>query len=144
MGKIHVLTPRQLVATGHLRVHFDPEQRFDIFDFETTGHEEYISRRLVIQAARPAHNWVKEWRNLNQQDPKQSPEMSKKSKPKPIKAPAGAPPDLELPHSFEKNGTGITEAVFQFLEVRPVSTPSSTLPLPQNTDPSRWSKSWAK
>ncbi len=101
-------------------MHFDPEQRFDIFDFETTSHEEYISRRLVIQAARPAHNWVKEWRNLNQQDPKQSPEMSKKSKPKPNKAPAGAPPDLELPHSLVKTNMGITEAVFQFLEVRPV------------------------
>lgn len=105
------------MATGNLRVHFDPEQKFDIFEFETTGHEEYISRRLVIQAARPAHNWVKEWRNLNSQDPKQSPEMSKKSKPRPAKVPAGPPPDLELPHSFVKSGMGITEAVFQFLEV---------------------------
>lgn len=105
------------MATGNLRVHFDPDQKFDIFEFETTGHEEYISRRLVIQAARPAHNWVKEWRSLNQQDPKQSPEMSKKSKPRPAKVPAGPPPDLELPHSFVKSGMGITEAVFQFLEV---------------------------
>ena len=110
--------PGQLVATGNLRVHFDPEQKFDIFEFETTGHEEYVSRRLVIQAARPSHNWVKEWRNLNSQDPKQSPEMSKKSKAKPAKAPPGAPPDIELPHSVVKSGMGITEAVYQFLEVR--------------------------
>ncbi len=45
--------------------------------------------------------------------------MSKKSKPRPAKAPAGPPPDLELPHSFVKSGMGITEAVYQFLEVRP-------------------------
>jgi hypothetical protein len=107
----------QLVATGTLRVHFDSEQKFDIFEFETTGHEEYISRRLVIQAARPSHNWVKEWRNLNPQDPKQSPEMNKKSKPRPAKVPPGPPPDLELPHSVVKSRMGITEAVYQFLEV---------------------------
>ncbi|KAK4122578.1 hypothetical protein N657DRAFT_681582 [Parathielavia appendiculata] len=106
-----------LVAQGCLRVHFDHDQKFDIFEFETTHHEEYISRQLVIQAARPAHNWVKEWRALNQQDPKQSPEISKKSKPKPAKVPAGAPPDLELPHSFVKSTMGITEAVYQFLEM---------------------------
>jgi hypothetical protein len=106
-----------LVATGTLRVYFDSEHKFDIFEFETTGHEEYVSRRLVIQAARPSHNWVKEWRNLNSQDPKQSPEMSKKSKPKPAKAPPGPPPDIELPHSVVKSGMGITEAVYQFLEM---------------------------
>ena len=44
--------------------------------------------------------------------------MSKKSKPRPAKVPAGPPPDLELPHSFVKSGMGITEAVYQFLEVR--------------------------
>jgi hypothetical protein len=71
----------------------------------------------VIQAARPSHNWVKEWRNLNPQDPKQSPEMNKKSKPRPAKVPPGPPPDLELPHSVVKSRMGITEAVYQFLEV---------------------------
>ncbi|KAK3304208.1 LIM-domain binding protein-domain-containing protein [Chaetomium strumarium] len=106
-----------LVAQGILRVQFDSESRFDLFEFQTTAHEEYISRRVVIQAARPAHNWVKEWRSLNQQDPKQSPELTKKGKPKPAKVPARAPPDLDLPHSVVKSGMGITEAVYQFLEM---------------------------
>ena len=104
------------MANGTLRVQFDSEQRFELFEFLTHSHEEYISRRLVIQAARPAHNWVKEWHNLNH-DNKQSPEMSKKSKARPAKAPPGPPPDLELPHSVVKSGMGITEAVYQFLEV---------------------------
>lgn len=77
----------------------------------------------MIQAARPSHNWVKEWRSLNPQDPKQSPEMNKKSKPRPAKAPNGPPPDLELPHSVVKSTMGITEAVYQFLEVRMLFTP---------------------
>lgn len=106
-----------LVAQGILRVQFDSESRFDLFDFQTTAHEEYISRRVVIQAARPAHNWVKEWRSLNQQDPKQSPELTKKGKPKPAKVPATAPPDFDLPHSPLKVGMGITDAVYQFLEM---------------------------
>jgi hypothetical protein len=72
---------------------------------------------VVIQAARPAHNWVKEWHLLNQQDGKQSPEMSKKGKARPVKAPQGPPPDLELPDPVVKSGMGITEAVYQFLEV---------------------------
>ncbi|KAL2018539.1 hypothetical protein VTK56DRAFT_751 [Thermocarpiscus australiensis] len=106
-----------VVTNGVLRVQFDSEQKFDLFEFLTTGHEEYISRRLVIQAARPAHNWVKEWHNLNQQDPKQSPEMSKKTKQRPAKVPPGPPPDLELPHSVVKSNMGITEAVYQYLEI---------------------------
>lgn len=118
-------TRKQLVANGDLRVQFDSEQKFDLFEFVTTNHEEYISRRLVIQAARPAHNWVKEWHNLNQPDAKQSPEMSKKGKPRPAKAPPGPPPDLELPHSVVKSGMGITEAVYQFLEVPPTTAPSA-------------------
>lgn len=109
---------KQVVAHGVLRVQFDSEQKFELFEFLIQGYEEYISRRLVIQAARPAHNWVKEWHSLNQQDTKQSPEMSKKSKPRPVKAPAGPPPDLELPHSSVRRGMGIPEAVYQFLEVR--------------------------
>jgi hypothetical protein len=55
---------------------------------------------------------------LNPSDPKQSPEMNKKGKPRPVKAPNGQPPDLELPHSVVKSSMGITEAVYQFLEVR--------------------------
>ncbi len=97
----------------------------------------------MIQAARPAHNWVKEWRNLNQPDPKQSPEMSKKAKPRPAKAPAGPPPDLELPHSFVKSGMGITEAVFQFLEVR-LFHPPPPAPPDAMLIHGRWLRLWAR
>lgn len=72
----------------------------------------------MIQAAKPAHNWVKEWHKVNSQDSKQSPEMSKKGKTKPLKSPPNPPPDLDLPHSAVKQSVGITEAVNQFLEVR--------------------------
>lgn len=106
------------MANGTLRASFDHEQKFELFEFLTTSHEEYISRDLVIQAARPAHNWVKEWKTLNQQDSKQSPEMSKKGKAKPMKSPPNPPPDIDLPLSTVKTGMGITEAVYQFLEVR--------------------------
>ncbi|KAK3321427.1 LIM-domain binding protein-domain-containing protein [Cercophora scortea] len=106
-----------VVANGTLRAQFDNEQKFELFEFVTTNHEEYISRRSVIQAARPQHNWVKEWRNLNQQDTKASPEMSKKGKARPPKSPPGPPPDIDLPDSFTKSGMGITEAVYQFLEI---------------------------
>ena len=105
------------MANGTLRAQFDHEQKFELFEFQTHSHDEYISRDLVIQAARPAHNWVKEWKNLNQQDNKQSPEMSKKGKAKPMKSPPNAPPDIDLPQSTIKTGMGITEAVYQFLEV---------------------------
>lgn len=107
----------QLVATGTLRAQFDADQKFELFEFITTGHEEFISRRLVIQAAKPAHNWVKEWHRVNNQDNKQSPEMSKKSKARQMKSPQTAPPDLDLPHSVVTQSVGITEAVHQFLEV---------------------------
>lgn len=88
-----------------------------MFEYLTSGHEEYISRKLVIQAAKPAHNWVKEWHRVNTQDNKQSPEMSKKGKPKQMKSPQNPPPDLDLPQSVVKQSVGITEAVHQFLEV---------------------------
>ncbi|KAK3314915.1 LIM-domain binding protein-domain-containing protein [Apodospora peruviana] len=110
-------TGSHLVANGTLRAQFDHEQKFELFEFITTDHEEYISRKDVIQAARPAHNWVKEWKNLNQQDNKQSPEMSKKGKARPMKSPPGPPPDFDLQPSAVKAGMGITEAVFQFLEI---------------------------
>ena len=107
-----------MVASGTLRAQFDADQKIELFEFLCSGHEEYISRRLVIEAAKPAHNWVKEWLKVNMQDSKQSPEMSKKGKPKPLKSPPSAPPDLDLPQSAVKQNVGITEAVNQFLEVR--------------------------
>ncbi|KAL1876856.1 hypothetical protein VTK73DRAFT_9086 [Phialemonium thermophilum] len=106
-----------LVATGTLRAQFDSEQKFELFEFLTTSREEYISRRLVIQAAKPAHDWVKEWKNLNSTDGKQSPEMSKKGKARQMKSPQNPPPDLDLPQSAINEKVGITKAVHQFLEM---------------------------
>lgn len=84
----------------------------------TTGHEEYISRKQVIDAAKPAHMWIKEWHKVNSQDGKTSPEMSKKSKAKQLKSPQTQPPEVlvDLPDSAV-NSKGVTEAVHQFLEV---------------------------
>ncbi|EOO00437.1 putative topoisomerase ii-associated protein pat1 protein [Phaeoacremonium minimum UCRPA7] len=106
-----------LIANGTLRAQFDAEQKIELFEFLTTGHEEYISRKLVIQAAKPAHNWVKDWHKVNSQDTKQSPEMSKKGKARQMKSPQNPPPDLDLPQSMVKQSVGITEAVHQFLEI---------------------------
>lgn len=110
-GNAHV------VSSGALRVNFDSEQKFELFEFVCDSHEEFLPRKMVIQAAQPGHKWIKEWRSLNQSDNKQSPEISKKGKPKPMKSPQTAPPDVELPHSSVKESVGITEAVYQFLEV---------------------------
>ncbi|POR31952.1 Adhesion defective protein 1 [Tolypocladium paradoxum] len=111
-------TGSHLVATGILRAQFDAEQRLELFEFLTTGHEEYISRKQVIDAAKPAHMWFKEWHKLNSQDGKQSPEMTKKSKAKPLKSPPSQPPEVlvDLPDSAV-NSKGVTEAVHQFLEI---------------------------
>lgn len=109
----------QLVAVGALRVQFDADQRMELFEFLTTQHEEYISRKQVIDAAKPAHMWMKEWHRANSQDGKPSPEMSKKTKAKQLKSPQTQPPEVlvDLPDSAV-NSKGVTEAVHQFLEVR--------------------------
>lgn len=111
-----------MVASGTLRAQFDAEQKIELFEFLTTGHEEYISRRQVIDAAKPAHMWMKEWHKTNSQDGKQSPEMSKKGKGKQLKSPQTAPPEvlMDLPDSAV-NSKGVTEGVFQFLEVRTIT-----------------------
>ena len=106
-----------VVSSGSIRVEFDPEQKFELFEFVCDSHEEFISRKMVIQAAQPGHKWIKEWRSLNLGDSRQSPEMSKKGKVKQMKSPQSIPPDLEIPHSTIKESVGITEAVNQFLEV---------------------------
>ncbi|KAJ3561218.1 hypothetical protein NPX13_g9036 [Xylaria arbuscula] len=85
-------------------------------EFNTTGHEEYVSRKMVINAARPTHLWAKDWKKVNGQDANGSPEMNKKSK-KQFKSPPNPPPDFEIPHSAVKGNMGITEPVFQFLEI---------------------------
>lgn len=107
-----------VVSSGFIRVEFDGEQKFELFEFVCDGHEEFIPRKMVIQAAQPGHKWIKEWRSMNLSDSKQSPEMSKKGKLKQMKSPQSVPPDLEIPHSTIKESVGITEAVNQFLEVR--------------------------
>lgn len=108
----------QLVSTGILRVQFDAEQRMELFEFLTTSHEEYIARKQVIDAAKPAHMWMKDWHKVNSQDGKTSPEMSKKSKAKQLKSPQTQPPEVlvDLPDSAV-NSKGVTVAVHQFLEV---------------------------
>jgi hypothetical protein len=112
-------TGSHLVATGTLRAQFDAEQKIELFEFLTTGHEEYISRKKVIEAAKPAHNWFKEWHKVNQQDAKSSPELTKKGKGRMMKSPQSQPPEslVDLPDSAVKRGMGITEPVFQFLEI---------------------------
>ncbi|KAI1770573.1 hypothetical protein F4818DRAFT_260424 [Hypoxylon cercidicola] len=105
-----------VVSSGTIRVQFDSEQKLDLLEFITQGHEEYHSRKMVIEAAKPAHNWVKDWLKVNGQDSR-SPEMSKKGKAKPMKSPQNPPPDIDLPQSAVKQNIGITEAVFQFLEI---------------------------
>ncbi|KAI8252524.1 hypothetical protein K4K56_008968 [Colletotrichum sp. SAR 10_98] len=111
-----------LVANGTVRAHFDAEQKIELFEFLTSSHEEYISRKAVIDAAKPVHNWVKEWHKVNSQDSKASPEMSKKGKARMMKSPQHPPPDalVDLPESAVKRGMGVTEAVFQFLEIAEV------------------------
>ncbi|KAI1496516.1 LIM-domain binding protein-domain-containing protein [Biscogniauxia marginata] len=106
-----------VVATGSLRAQFDSDQKLELLEFITAGHEEYLSRKMVINATKPTHNWIKEWNRLNNQDPKLSPEMNKKSKAKAMKSPPTQPPDIDLPQSSVKMNMGITEDVFQFLEI---------------------------
>lgn len=71
----------------------------------------------MIEAAKPAHNWIKDWHKLNSPDGKGSPEMSKKGKGKQLKSPQTQPPDvLDIPGSAV-NSRGVTQAVHQFLEI---------------------------
>mgnify|MGYP000893327117 CR=1 FL=1 len=107
----------QLVANGTLRAHFDAEQKIELFEFITTSHDEFVSRKSVIDAAKPAHMWIKEWRQTNS-DSKQSPELSKKGKGRQLKSPQTHPPDVlvDLPESVI-NSNGVTKAVDQFLEI---------------------------
>ncbi len=114
-------TGSHLVSSGSLRVLFDGEQKMELFEFLATSHEEFIARKQVINAAKPAHNWMKEWHKVNSTDTKQSPEMSKKGKGKQLKSPQREPPEVlnDLPDSAV-NRQGVTEAVYQFLEINEV------------------------
>ncbi|KAG5662232.1 hypothetical protein KAF25_004471 [Fusarium avenaceum] len=110
-------TGSHLVASGTLRAQFDAEQKIELFEFLTTSHDEFISRKQVIDAAKPAHMWMKDWHKTNSQDGK-SPELSKKGKGRQLKSPQTQPPEVlvDLPDSAV-NSKGVTEAVFQFLEI---------------------------
>lgn len=117
-----------MVATGILRAQFDAEQRIDLLEFITTGNEEYVARRQVIDAAKPAHVWMKEWHRVNSSDAKGSPEMSKKGKAKQLKSPQSHPPEVlsDIPDSAVNN-QGVTAAVHQFLEVRQLGSLVATV-----------------
>lgn len=114
-------TGSHLVSGGNLRIYFDNEQKIELFEFLATSHEEFIARKQVIDAAKPAHVWMKEWHKVNSTDTKQSPEMSKKGKGKQLKSPQSQPPEVlnDLPDSAV-NRQGVTEAVHQFLEIAEV------------------------
>ena len=106
-----------MIASGTLKAHFDADQKIELLEFVTSSHEEYIPRTRVLDAARPLHEWQKDWQKLNApSDSKQSPEMNKK-KAKPLKSPNVPPPEIDLPASKVKPSMGITPAVFRFLEV---------------------------
>ncbi|KUJ13152.1 uncharacterized protein LY89DRAFT_699108 [Mollisia scopiformis] len=109
----------QLVASGTLKAHFDADQKIELLEFVTSSHEEYIPRAQVLDAARPLHEWSKEWRKVNAPpDGKQSPEINKK-KAKPMKSPPQPPPEIDLPESLVSK-MGITPLVFRFLEIAEV------------------------
>ncbi|KAI0859954.1 LIM-domain binding protein-domain-containing protein [Xylaria cubensis] len=114
---IYLFENSHVIATGQLKAQFDSEQKLDMLEFNTQSHEEYVSRKMVINAARPTHHWAKEWKKVNGQDANASPEMSKKGKTKTLKSPPNPPPDFVIPHSAVKGNMGITESVFQFLEI---------------------------
>lgn len=102
--------------SGSLRIQFDTEQKVELFEFLSRDHDEFVSMNVVLEGAKPNHQWIKEWLRMNSQDSKQSPEMSKKGKSRPMKSPPNPPPDLDIPHSAVRHGLGITEQQFQFLE----------------------------
>lgn len=100
-----------------LRAQFDANQKIELLEFVTNNHEEYVPRTRMVEAARPLHEWHKEWHKANPlPDGKQSPEMSKK-KARPNKSALTAPPEIDIPESKVKGTMGITPSVFRFLEV---------------------------
>jgi hypothetical protein len=107
----------KVVTKGRLQAIFDPNQKILLLEFATTSQEEFISRQMVIEAAMPNHNWIKDWKKMNSTDAKQSPEMSKKGKTKQFKSPNMAPPEMELPHSAVKQSMGVPQPVFAFFEM---------------------------
>lgn len=110
----------QLIASGTLKAYFDAEQKIELLEFVTSSHEEYLPRTRVVEAARPLHDWGKEWQKINAPpEGKQSPEMNKKKKTI-LKSPPQPPPEIDLPESKVKPSMGITPSVFRFLELAEV------------------------
>lgn len=107
----------RVMTKGRLQAIFDPNQKLLLLEFATTSQEEFISRQMVIEAATPNHNWIKEWKKMNLTDAKQSPEMSKKGKTKQYKSPHTAPPEMDIPHSAVKQSMGVPQPVFAFFEM---------------------------
>ncbi|KAH7021425.1 LIM-domain binding protein-domain-containing protein [Microdochium trichocladiopsis] len=106
-----------VVWHGSLRVHFDGEQKFQLFEFNITSHDEFLAHASVLEAAKPSHEWGKQWKNLNDPAPgAKSPEMSKKPKPKTMKSPPGPPPDIALSETIITR-QGVPKGVSPFLEM---------------------------
>lgn len=113
-----ILTSVQLVAKGTLRVHFTADAKIGLLDFSTLQHDEYVPRKNIAEASKSLDEWHAEWHKVNQPaEGKQSPEMNKKGKARPMKSPPTAPPKLEIPESRMAGYMGVTNAVAQFLEV---------------------------
>lgn len=104
-----------IVWHGNFRASFNVEQKFDLFEFNITSHDEFLAHARVIEAAKPSHEWVKQWRSLNEVSTK-SPEMSKKPKTKTMKSPPVAPPDIALSATIITR-QGVPKDVSPFLEV---------------------------
>jgi hypothetical protein len=102
-----------------LKAKFDANQQIELLEFVTEDHEEYLPRKRAVEAARPQHEWNKEWMKLNSAalDAKASPELNKKGKARPMKSPPTAPPDFSLPDSQVDSMCGVTRGVVRFLEV---------------------------
>jgi hypothetical protein len=133
----------QLVANGILRAQFDSNQKIELLEFVTTHHEEYVPRKPMVEAARPLHEWGKEWQKANAQpDGKQSPEISKKKRP--MKSPPTAPPEIDIPESKVKGAIGITPSVFRFLEVSQARRIDANPMKVLADSPHRSQKSWVR
>jgi hypothetical protein len=104
-------------AIGQFKATFNPDQKLVLLEFISGQHEEMIPRSMVIDAAKPQHNWNKEWKKMNSMDSKQSPELSKKGKAKQLKSPPNQPPDVDLPEPVVATNMGITNVVQRFLEM---------------------------
>lgn len=106
---------------------FDQFQKIELMDFETATNDEYLRRTAIVDAVRPVHEWQKEWETMNTTDGKQSPEINKKGKPRPLKSPPRPPPNIGDLIGESKVRNGITPNVLRFLEVGKISDLSAII-----------------